>query len=450
MKTLTKDMTTGSPVRHILAFAVPLFFSNLLQQVYNIGDMMITGYNLGHAVITAKAATSSFYSLLLNFSWGLNGGYGIVVSQCFGSHNRERLRSSVAAMLVLNAIGTVLLTALSLALLHPALDFLNTPAEIYDQAFIYIFITCAGLCTTLAYNMLAGFLRAVGNSTAPLWFLLASCLINLVADLILIAGLGFGIAVSALTSVLGQACASALCARYIWKHYQDLLPKRANFAWDRKLYLEMFTTGISMAAMNCIYAVGSLVLQRAINALGNAVITAQASAQRVVMVLMMPLNTVSNAVSVFVGQNWGAREPGRIRSALRKSLFVEVAWGLIAAALVFLCGREMIALLTATTDADVLANAVMNLRINFVFFPALGVLLCLRMAMQAMGHKIAPLFSSGLELAFKVVSSLFVIPLHGYVAASFTEPASWLACALLLGSIYLAHPLVGSVATKAE
>lgn len=448
MKTTTRDMTLGNPLRLILGFAIPLFLSNLLQQAYNIGDMMVTGYNLGDSAIAAIGATSSFYSLLVNFCWGLNGGYGIVVAQCFGSHDRARLRRSVAAMLVLNVVGAVVLTVTSLVTLRPAMAFLNTPPEIFDAAYSYVLIVCAGLFATLFYNALAGFLRAIGNSVAPLWFLLASCLVNLGLDLVLIAGLGFGIRASALTNVFGQLLATILCARYIWHHHKDLLPGREDFAFEGRLYFDMLTQGLSMAAMNCIYAVGSVILQRAINALGNTIIAAHASAQRVVMVLMMPLGTIASATSTFVGQNWGARKLDRIKEALAKSLALEVGWGIIACALVFALAEPMVVALTSTTDTGVLANAVMNLHVNFVFFPALGVLLCLRMAMQSMGHKIAPLFSSSLELVIKVASSLWVIPVHGYLAASFTEPITWLACAALLVCIFVAHPVVGDRGTS--
>lgn len=203
--------------------------------------MMVTGYSLGDSAIAAIGATNSFYSFVINLSWGLNGGHGIVVAQCFGSHDRERLRSSVAAMLVLNVIGAIILTAASLVALRLAMEFLNTPPEIFDQAYSYIVIVCDGLFTTLFSNALAGFLRAIGNSAAPLWFLLASGFVNLGLDLVLIAEMGFGIQVSALTNVLGQALATLLCARYIWRHHRDLLPQRDNFALDRRPHFDMVT-----------------------------------------------------------------------------------------------------------------------------------------------------------------------------------------------------------------
>lgn len=141
--------------------------------------MMVTGYSLGDSAIAAIGATNSFYSFIINLSWGLNGGHGIVVAQCFGSHDCERLRSSVAAMLVLNVIGATILTAASLVALRLAMEFLNTPTEIFGQAYSYIVIVCDGLFTTLFSNAPAEFLRAIGNSAAPLWFLLASGLVTL-------------------------------------------------------------------------------------------------------------------------------------------------------------------------------------------------------------------------------------------------------------------------------
>lgn len=436
-----RDMTEGEPVRLILGFAVPLFIGNVFQQLYSLADTMIAGHSLGDGAIAAIGATSSIYTLIIYFASGLNSGYAILVTQRFGSHDSEGFKRAAGAMLILNLAGAALLTALAMLVLVPMMRFLNTPPAIFDEAYTYISIICGGMVTTLVYNMLASYLRAMGNSRTPLYFLMLSCLLNLSLDALFIMVLHMGVAGAALATVIAQAVSGLLCALYILRNYREYLPEPRHFAPDRVLIGEMLSTGLAMAMMQCVFAIGSVILQRAINGLGKTqgeyIITAHTAARRLIDILMMPLGTLSAAASTFVGQNWGAGRLSRVKEGLRKTLILEVCWGVIAAVLAYGFGEGVIRLMTGTMDVRVLENAVMNLRINFLFYPELGVLVCLRTSMQAMGQKIAPLFSSSLELAVKVVFSLWVIPVYGYVSASLTEPLTWLMCMLLLGGIFL-------------
>lgn len=435
----TTDMTRGNPMRLMLGFAVPLLIGNLFQQVYSLMDTMIAGYYLGDGAIAAIGATSSIYNLIIYFASGLNSGYAIIVTQRFGAHDRERFRASVATMLMLNLAGAALLTGAALAALRPMMAFLQIPDEIHAQAYTYIAIICGGMSATLMYNMFASFLRAVGNSKTPLYFLIASSLLNLALDCLLIIVFPMGVAGAALATVIAQGCSAVLCGRYIWRHYRELLPAKRHLAAAWKGSKEMLETGLSMAMMQCIFSIGSVILQRAINGLAQtAIITAHTAARRVVDLLMLPFSTIASASATFIGQNWGAGERKRVQEALRKAIGLAALWGMLAAALVYAFGAGMIVGMTGTSDAEVIANAVMNLRINFAFYPFLGVLVCLRTAMQGMGQKLAPLAASSLELGIKVGFSLWVIPRHGYAVASLTEPLTWLVCMLLLGGIYFA------------
>ena len=163
-------MTQGEPVRLILAFAIPLFVGNIFQQIYSMVDTMVAGYFLGDNAIAAIGATSSLYFLLLNLAIGMNNGYAIVVTQAFGAHDEKRLRQSIAGMMVLNAAVTVMVTVVSLAFLRPLMYFMNTPESIFTDAYRYIWVICAGMLATIAYNMFAGIMRAMGNSRTPLYF----------------------------------------------------------------------------------------------------------------------------------------------------------------------------------------------------------------------------------------------------------------------------------------
>ena len=165
-----KDMTQGSPIKLIIAFAIPLFVGNIFQQLYNMVDTMVVGYGLGDQAIAAVGATTTLYNLVVNFAWALNNGYGIVVTQRFGAGDEKAMKKSIAGMIELDIAVTVVLSVLALVFLHPLMEFMNIPESIFEQAYTYIFIIYAGMITTIAYNMFAGILRAMGNSRSPLYF----------------------------------------------------------------------------------------------------------------------------------------------------------------------------------------------------------------------------------------------------------------------------------------
>lgn len=434
---ITKDMTKGSVMKHILFFAIPLFLGNLIQQLYNVCDTMIAGYNLGDKAIASIGATSTMFSLINSFAFGLNGGYAIIVTQRFGAKDEEGFKKSVATMVRYNFVASLIITFLAITFLHPMMKFLNVPSDIYKDAYTYIVIIFAGLISAMTYNMLAGFLRSVGNSKVPLYFLIISCAINISMDCLLIMVFKIGVAGAALATVFAQICSCVFCGVYIWKKYKPLLPGREHFNAPKALRSEMLSQGFAMSFMMCIFGIGSFILQSAINGLETTIITAHTVARKVVEMFMQPLSPIGMALSTFVGQNWGAKKADRIREGIKKTILAEIAWGLGSAAIVWLFGRYIIIFMSGTSDPEVIKNAVMNIRINFVFFPILGILLSIRMAMQAMGQKIPPLFSSSLEMATKIIGAIWIVPAFKYLGASFLEPVSWLLCSALLGAIYL-------------
>ena len=439
---LRGDMTVGSPLKKILWFAVPLFIGNIFQQVYNLADTAIAGYTLGDNAIAAIGATSSLYSLLVDFASGMNSGFGIVTAQSFGAKNWGKVRRSIAAMLVLNLALAAVLTAGSLVALRPLMAAMEVPAAIFEDAYAYIFVIFAGLLATVCYNMFAGILRAFGNSRTPLYVLVAACVVNLVLDVLFMVQFQWGVAGAAAATVIAQAFSAVLCGLYLWRVYPHLLPRRGDFRLEGPLVKEMWSTGSAMALMLCVVDLGSVLYQKGINGLGQQLIVAHTAARKLIGMLMMPLGSVATAYSTFVGQNFGAGKMERIRSTMKKVMGLQIAWGLLSCAVIFLLGSGLVVLLTDTEDAAVVENAVFSLRCHFACFPVLGVLLAFRTAMQAMGQKLIPVVSSGFELFIKVAAGLWLIPLYGYVVACVAEPVIWiLSTAFLLISYGIKQPL---------
>lgn len=437
MSAYTVDMTEGMPVRHILRFAVPLFIGTVFQQFYSFADTMIAGRCLGDQAIAAIGASAAIYSLLIAFANGMNSGYGIVLSRAFGAKNQDKCRRTVATMLFLDVAIAALLTIAAVVFLKPILHWLDTPADIFDNAYCYILVILGGMITTVSYNMAAGFLRAVGNSRTPLYFLILSCVLNLGMDILFIVAFGMGIGGAAAATVIAQGISAFCCISYIWRNYRDFLPGKQELVPGCELLSEMLSTGLSMALMLSVFSLGSIVLQKGINNLGTQVITAHTASRRVYEMLMMPLATLATANATFVGQNFGAKRIDRINGAMKQVMLLELAWSVFSVLLVWIAGIPLLCLLVRKTDDMVIANAILNLRVCTVFFFPLGALFVLRNAMQPMGYKVAPVISSTIELVVKVLFCLWLIPRFGYMGVVATEPVIWLLCAVFLGMVYL-------------
>lgn len=305
------------------------------------------------------------------------------------------------------------------------------------MAYQYIFIILAGMTATIGYNMCSGFMRAVGNSRTPLYFLIASCGINIVLDILFILGLHLGVAGAALATVAAQLISAILCTIYIIKKYRIYMPEKKDWQLSKELVLEMLSTGISMGLMSSVLAIGSIILQKGINHLGKDIITAHTASRRLFEFLMMPLQAVAAACSTFTGQNFGARQFDRIRKAMKQVLWLELFWSVVSVAIAFLCGNMLIRMLTGTGNENIILNAAYNLKVCTIFFFPLGILFVLRNAMQAMGYRIVPILSSSIELVVKILSCIFVIPVMKYTGVVLTEPVIWVMCAAFLSVIYL-------------
>ena len=432
-----RDMTTGDPLGLILRFAVPLFIGNIFQQIYSMVDTMVVGYHLGDEAIAAIGATSALYSLIINFAGALNNGYGIVVTQCFGSHDRQQMKYAIAGMAMLNITVVLLLTVLASVFLRPLMHFMNTPQLLFQLSHDYISVIILGIAATMGYNMFAAILRAMGNSRSPLYFLILSSVLNIVLDVLFVMVFEMGIRGAAIATVLAQATSAILCGTYVIRNYREYLPGSEDFRVPGAMLGTLFSTGIAMAMMSSLVDCGSVIFQRTNNVLGEIYITAYTAGRRLMMIMIQPLATIAVAASSFVGQNWGARKPERIQKGIRLAMLLELGWSVFAAIVIFLFGGLLIRFTTGTSDSEIVSHAVMSLRIHFSMFPFLGILFCIRNVMQAMGRKVAPVLSSCIELAMKILSASILIPKLGFVGTCITEPVTWVLMTVFLMTVYM-------------
>lgn len=428
-KSRVLDMTRGDPFRLLLQFSLPLFCSNLLQQVYNLTDTALAGHLLGSAALAEIGATAALYGLIMNFAFGMNNGLALTVSRCFGAGEREGIRRAVGWMVTLSAAVSIVLTTVSLLGRGALLQVLQVPAEVWDGAAAYLTVILLGIPLTMLYNMEAALLRAVGNSVTPLLFLLFSSVLNVGLDAAFMGPLGMGVRGAAVATVLAQGISAVLGAVYLVRSYPELHFAPAHLKKSaRRAVRNMFWAGMSMGLMSAIYNLGSVALQSSINALGSVYITAQTAARRMAEMYFIPGGALGIGVATFSSQNLGAGRRSRIGQSVRAALKIYFVWWLFVLAFTFLLGEPVLRLITGSSDARIISNAMLYLKISVPIIPPMAVLVILRNMLQGIRHTVEPLLASALELIGKVIFAVWLVPVWGYRAVCFCEPTTWVIC----------------------
>ena len=428
-KSRVLDMTRGDPFRLLLQFSLPLFCSNLLQQVYNLTDTALAGHLLGSAALAEIGATAALYGLIMNFAFGMNNGLALTVSRCFGAGEREGIRRAVGWMVTLSAAVSIVLTTVSLLGRGALLQVLQVPAEVWDGAAAYLTVILLGIPLTMLYNMEAALLRAVGNSVTPLLFLLFSSVLNVGLDAAFMGPLGMGVRGAAVATVLAQGISAVLGAVYLVRSYPELHFAPAHLKKSaRRAVMNMFWAGMSMGLMSAIYNLGSVALQSSINALGSVYITAQTAARRMAEMYFIPGGALGISVATFSSQNLGAGRRSRIGQSVRAALKIYFVWWLFVLAFTFLLGEPVLRLITGSSDARIISNAMLYLKISVPIIPPMAVLVILRNMLQGIRHTVEPLLASALELIGKVIFAVWLVPVWGYRAVCFCEPTTWIIC----------------------
>lgn len=431
------DLLKGNILKSLLIFAIPLFISNLFQQLYNTADTMIVGHFLGDTSLAAIGACSAVYELLIGFALGIGNGMSMVVARSFGAGDERLLKRAVAGSLIIGAGITVVIMIISCIFLYPLLEVLHTPEEIIEESYSYIFVIVMCVGVMFAYNLLAGLLRAIGNSVMPLVFLVISSVVNIGLDILFITQFSMGIRGAAVATVIAQGFSSLLCLIYILWKAKILIPQKEHFRIEGRLYKELAGQGLSMGVMVAIVSAGTVILQFAINELGYLIIAGHTAARKLNSFCTMPLMTMALATSTFVSQNRGANQRERIIKAVRYSNWISVLWAAVITVILFFAAPVLVKFLSGSSEAVVIENGAMYLRINAPFYSVLGILLTMRNSLQGIGKKIVPLISSVIELVGKIVFVIFFIPILGYFGVIICEPIIWcLMCAQLVFTFY--------------
>lgn len=436
MKHSGLDLTKGSVLKVILAFAWPIMISNIFQQLYNTADTMIVGNFLGENALAAVGSTASVFELIVGFTIGITNGMGIVIARYFGAKDEEMLKKSVAVAVTIALGVSLVFTLVGWLGLLPLLKLLGTPENILNQAFSYIILILSGLVITVSYNLGAALLRAIGDSLTALYILVFSALLNIGLDLLFVGQFQLGIRGAGFATLIAQALSTILCWGYIYQKRRVLIPEKRHFEVDKTLYRDMLGQGLSMGLMFSIVSIGTVILQTAINGFGVYIIGAQVTARRIQAFFIMPMTATASAMATFASQNLGAKQYDRIRKGVKRASVLVVIWAVFAFLVLYVAGESLTTLISGSRQVDLLSASQLYLRLTTPFYPILGLLFILRNSLQGLGLKRLPLISSFIELFGKILFVVVIIPRLGYLGVILCEPLLWVPMAAQLYFAY--------------
>ena len=432
-----RDMTTGSPLRQILTFCIPLLIGNLFQQFYNLADSIIVGKMLGTEAFAAVGSTGSLNFLILGFALGVCSGFTIPISQSFGAGDMNAVRRRCGQAIWLCLATTALITALTYFTTGPILRLTNTPENLYDDAYTYIFIIFMGTGALVLYNMAASVLRALGDSRTPLYFLIVATVLNIGLDILFMGPCQMGVAGAAVATVAAQLFSGLACLLYIHRKMPQLHLTRQDL---RPYWREMGLlagVGVPMGLQFSITAIGSVTLQSAINSLGDLAVAGVSTGSKVHNVVAAPFETMGLAMATYCGQNLGAGRIDRIRKGMRQIMWVGLGYCVVALAAAHLFGPAMALLFIDAAETEVLALSQRFLMIVVAAYPTLLVILVFRNALQGMGFSNSAMLAGLAELVGRVVAAFTLVDLWGYSGTVLAHVLAWILADAVLIPLYL-------------
>ncbi|MCI5620430.1 MAG: MATE family efflux transporter [Lachnospiraceae bacterium] len=422
----TKDMSVGSPMKLILGFALPLLMGMLFQQIYSLVDTVIVGRCLGMSALAAVGATGSINFLIIGFCLGMCSGFALPVAQRFGAKDEAGLRKFVGNSAVLAAMIAVILTVVTVVLCRDILQWMKTPEDIIDLSYEYIVVIFAGIPATILYNLLSSYLRSLGDSVMPVVFLVMSAVLNVVLDLLFVITFEMGIFGAAFATVLAQAVSGVLSLIFIIKKREILHPQKEDWVLDRDYVKTLIYMGLPMGFQYSITAIGSVVLQTAVNSLGSVAVASMTAAQKISMFVVCPFDALGSTMATYGGQNVGAGKLDRLSKGLLQAGILGIAYSVIILIVLYFCGDYLVYLFVSPEETLVVAQARQFLLINAVFYIPLVFVNEVRFLIQGMGYSGFAVFAGVFEMVARALVGLIFVPIFGYVAACFASPMAWI------------------------
>ena len=432
---MTKNLTVGSPMRLIIGFALPTLFGMLFQQFYNLVDTMIVGKLLGAQALAAVGSTGSINFFVIGFCMGVCNGFAIPVAQRMGANEPSKMRRYVANAAYLSALFALVLTVATGLLCRDILTLMRTPSDIFANANAYIFVIFMGIPATFLYNLLAGVIRSLGDSKTPVYFLALSSILNIFLDFALILWFDAGVAGAAIATVVSQGISGVACLLYMRRAYPILRMSREERKLDLHSCKVLCAMGIPMGLQYSVTAVGSIVLQSAVNTLGSLYVAAVAAGAKLFQLFACPFDAMGATMATYCGQNVGACKLDRLGRGIRACSLLGLGYSLIALAAMLLFAPQF-AMFFLNPDEGQLTLLVKLtsqyiITLTAFFFP-LALVNIVRFSIQGMGYSTFAILAGVLEMFARTVVGLCLVPAFGYAAACFASPAAWICADLFL------------------
>lgn len=437
---MVRDMTSGSPMKLIVGFAVPIFLGNLFQQLYSVVDAIVLGRAVGADALAAAGSTQALSFLVLGFITGLTHGYAILIAQRFGAGDYAGVRRTAANAGYLAAVSSLIITAASLLGARALLEVMHTPEDIFRDALLYIQVIFIGTAASVAYNMFSGILRALGDSVSPLVILVVSSIVNVGLDVLFVVVFRWSVAGAAWATVLAQALSSAMCFAVL-RRLELMRFQREDWRGDRDVIRALLRLGVPVGIMNSITAMGIMILQSVVNGLGSVTVAAYTAGSKLMNLALQPGDILGIAVGTYVGQNLGAGRLDRIRAGVRQSVLLSLAINIVMGLVLALFGRELTAVFVSGTEEAVIEAAYPYFVITGAGVWIVGLLFLYRFALQSLGDTFIPMVSGGVELGMRVGAVLVLDRCFdmGFYAVCWAEVAAWLGAGVLLAAGYYAR-----------
>ena len=423
---MEKDMTKGSPMRLILGFAVPLLFGLVFQQFYSMVDAVIVGHYLGVDSLAAVGATGSVNFLIIGFCMGVCNGFAIPIAQEFGAKHEGELKRFVANSVWLSIVFAVVITITVSLLCRPILQLMRTPVNIINGSYDYIIIIFLGIPVVFLYNMTAAILRSLGDSKTPVVFLVLAAVMNIFLDVFCIVILPMGVAGAAVATVVSQAVAGLACLIYMRKKFTILKLSREECRWNRNYVSKLCNMGIPMGLQYSITAIGSVILQSAVNGIDSNAVAAVTAGSKVSMLLVCPFDALGSTMATYGGQNVGAGDLDRVDRGLKDCTKLGFLYSLIALGAVFLFGKQLLLLFLDAEEEQIIANAYYFMRICVLFYFPLALVNIVRFLIQGMGFSKLAVFAGAFEMLARGLAGFLLVPVFGFVAVCLASPLAWI------------------------
>ena len=426
------DMTVGSPMRAIFRFAVPLILGYILQQMYLIIDTVIVGRWIGVNALAAIGASTSIMFLIMGFCNGSCAGFAIPVAQAFGAKDFRKMRTYVSNSYRIAITFAVVITLLSCLFCKKILHLANTPLEVFDDAYIFLMLQFAAIPFTIGYNLLAGQIRALGNSKQPFYFLITASVVNILLDVLLILILGLGVEGAGIATLLSQAFSVCLCIRFIKKKMQILIPQGEERDFDNKKISILLNNGVPMGLQFSITGIGIIMLQSANNALGITCVAAFIAAMRIKYLFTCVFENIGVAMATYCGQNLGAKKMERISQGVRAAIKMMLIFFVFSFIVITPFADDMMTLFVDKGEAEVVTYAAEFMRIACYFYPCLGLLTIFRYSIQGLGYSNLSMMSGVMEMIARCGVSLWLVPAFMWTGVCYGDPVAWVMADMFL------------------